>query len=574
MRKLSSSRWALIACLACPLWAGDAMAQAPTRIEGLPTPAQPQPPRERLDAPRGQPDAPTATPTGPSRATEAPAGASEIDVVLRSVVIEGSTIYAEQKLAEYYRDHIGKEISLATVFEIAARIEALYRDDGYVLTRVVVPEQVVEDGDFRITVIEGYISEIVLQGDAGPVQDRIEDYLGKIAGKRPVRLQDIERYLLLVNDLPGVAARGTIRPAGGEAGASQLVVDVAVSHYGAFATVSNRGSRFTGPWSAAVGASASAFTPFGERVEVILFRSLPEQEQQFGQVTFESRVGSEGGRLRLTYGRGPSNPGFTVKELDIESVTTSGGIHFAAPFIRSRTLNLQMDMGIDLENTHSDNLGQRSTEDRLRVFRLSGSLDFRDQIGGLTALTLGFGKGLNFFNTTKRSQRFPQSREEGESLFWKTTAEVSRVQNLWRDDQSSINLLAVVSGQYTRAPLPASEEFRLGGERFGRGYVPSELSGDKAVGTTLELQYNATTSWSVLQRYQLYAFHDFGTVWNYDLTNRGRESLASAGFGTRLEITDWMSVDLEAARQLTRFSSARSDLEKVTVLYGRLTVRY
>lgn len=574
MRKLVSARWGMIGPFGLWLVAGGAMAQTPVPIERLPTPAQPQPPRERLEPPRATPEAPAATPTGPSRATEAPAGASEIDVVLRSIVIEGSTIYSEAELAGYYRDHIGKEISLATVFEIAARIETRYRDDGYVLTRVVVPEQVVEDGDFRISVIEGYISEVILQGDAGPVQDRIESYLAKIAGRRPVRLQDIERYLLLVNDLPGVAARGTIRPAGGEAGASQLVVDVAISHFGAFATVSNRGSRFTGPWSTAAGVSASAFTPFGERTEVIFFRSLPEREQQFGQVTVESRVGSEGGRVRMTYGRGPSNPGFTVKELDIESVTTSGGVHFAAPFIRSRTLNVQMDVGVDIENTHSDNLGQRSTEDRLRVLRLSGSVDYRDQIGGLTAVTAGYHKGMNFFGATNPNEGRVQSRAEASSLFWKVTAELSRVQNLWRDDQSSINLLTVVAGQYTRSPLLASEEFRLGGERFGRGYVPAELSGDKAIGTTLELQYNATTSWSILQRYQLYGFYDFGSVWNYDLTNRGRESLASAGFGTRLEVTDWMSVDLEAARQLTRFSSARADLEKVTVLYGRLTLRY
>src|SRR5262249_48715297 len=158
-----------------------------------------------------------------------------------------------------WQPKLGQTVPLAELFAIARAIETRYRADGFILTRVVVPEQTVADGRFRLTVVEGYVGEILVQGELAELQPRIERILAKITARRPANIADIDRYLLLVNDLPGVSARGTLR-SGNEPGSSQLVVDVAINAIDGYATVNNRGSRFAGPWSATFGVGLNGQT--------------------------------------------------------------------------------------------------------------------------------------------------------------------------------------------------------------------------------------------------------------------------------------------------------------------------
>ena len=55
--------------------------------------------------------------------------------------IAGSTIYSQAEFAALTEPLLHKAIPLAGVYELAARITALYGKDGYVLSRAIVPPQ-------------------------------------------------------------------------------------------------------------------------------------------------------------------------------------------------------------------------------------------------------------------------------------------------------------------------------------------------------------------------------------------------------------------------------------------------
>jgi hemolysin activation/secretion protein len=191
----------------------------------------------------------------------APPGAEKIKFELRELIIEGATVYSPEELREFYAELIGTEVSVARLFAVAKQIQQKYRDDGYPLTRVIIEEQTIRDGLFRLRVIEGFINRIKIQGDIGPVSQRVQAYLEKIIGRRPVREQDIERYLLLAGDIPGVTAVGTYKRDEGDTGASELVVIVKRKPFDTFMLANNRGSRFTGTRRAAVSVQENASTP-------------------------------------------------------------------------------------------------------------------------------------------------------------------------------------------------------------------------------------------------------------------------------------------------------------------------
>ena len=99
---------------------------------------------------------------------------------------------------------------MADAFKVANEIELRYRNDGYVTTRVIVPAQTIDDGHFRILVVEGYIADVKYDGDIGPAQAAVEKLVQRLRGVRPINVAEVERQLLLANDLNGLTVRASL----------------------------------------------------------------------------------------------------------------------------------------------------------------------------------------------------------------------------------------------------------------------------------------------------------------------------------------------------------------------------
>ena len=197
--------------------------------------------------------------------SRAPEGAEQVRFVLAGLDVEGVTTYPPEEIEGLYSGRVGTEVTLAYVYEVAARLQKKYRDDGYFLTRAIIPPQVGRDGRLRIMVVEGFISAIQFQGTVGRVRNLIESYLEQVLNERPLKLQTLERYLLLAKDIPGVDVNGVLRPAPDQVGAAELVVTAERKRFDGMALVDNFGTDSTGKWQTAVSGSANAFTSLGEK---------------------------------------------------------------------------------------------------------------------------------------------------------------------------------------------------------------------------------------------------------------------------------------------------------------------
>ena len=519
----------LIASLGAPT--ASALAQQLTVPRGeLEPPAPPGPvPEIRL---------PQSEPSGP------PPGSESVSLQLRDVVLEGSTVYDEAALRRFYAADLGRTVSLARLFEIAAAVETTYREDGYVLSRAIIPAQTVEGGVFRIRIIEGFVSNVVVEGEVGPVRSLIESYAQKITEHRPVNIADIERYLLLINDIPGVTARSVPRPGAGEVGASELVILAQRKWYQGFGFFDNRGSRFLGPKTGGAGVALNSLTSFGEQTQGVLFKA-EDGEQYVAQLQYEQRLGSEGLTVGGFVTYGVAYPGGTLEPLDIKSDAFLLNLEVEYPLIRTRPLSLWLRGGFDYIDGETDVINAPFSDDRLRVLYAGGRLEFRDPLLGLNQLRVGIRQGLDILGATDRDE-LNRSRVQGEADFTLIGGELSRLQPL----VYGFSVFARVEGQYSFDPLLAGEEFSLGGLTFGRGYDPAELTGEHGVGLSLELRYSVPDPPAVRDA-ELYLFYDYGEIWNDDNLPR-QDSLESAGAGIRLGVTDWLSAGFEAAKPLTR----------------------
>ncbi|HKV00354.1 MAG TPA: ShlB/FhaC/HecB family hemolysin secretion/activation protein, partial [Vineibacter sp.] len=480
---------------------------------------------------------------------------------------------------------IGRRIAASEMFALAQQIEARYRADGYVLTTVFVPAQRTTDGRVTIRIVEGYIANVAVEGDVGDVAGQVKRILQNVTRARPARLRDIERYLLLVQELPGLSLKAILRP-GREPGSSELVAQVRRSPWDAQLQADNRGSRFTGPQQVTAMVGANAFTGLAERLEATYFTTL-DREQNFGQITWSNFIGDEGLRLRAYYGHGWIKPGAELKVAGYDGVLTVAGGALSFPVIRSRAVNLNVFGAYDYYSSDVDLAAQKNfNRTRLSVLRMGGDISYRDSWNGVTFGNVRLSQGVSVFGASRRGDPL-LNRVGADPTFFKINGEVSRLQGVWQGDGFALNLYGTVAAQYANDILPSNEKYFVGGDRLGRGYYAGQVTGDKALAAALELQLNLAIPYDEaagdsggLARggslpVQLYAFYDHARVWNNAPLEIRHQTARSFGVGIRVSFLDNAVAELEGTRRLDRgVDGATARRLDPWNLYARLTVRF
>ena len=472
------------------------------------------------------PSAPVAPP-GPIIAP-APRAREKVDpgrpITLTGVVITGATVYSQKELAGIYENYLGRKIRAKDIERILAAITRKYHDDGYILSRAIAPPQRVEFGILRINAIEGYVESVTFSGVVRGRKSLLEAFARRITAQKPLTLSVLERNVLLIDDLPGVTAKPVLRETGDASPRYRMNIDIQDQPFGKFASFDNRGTDDIGPFQVLVGANFNSMLGLYDRTRY-RFVTVPGSldELRYSELQHEEILGSAGTRLLLsgatsdtqTLTRSVVNTGSLIA---LESRSTRATIGLTHPAIRSRRQSL--DLSGEFEFFDSEQKSQENSfEDRLRVVRLGAAYSFTDSLGGTTRLAAVASQGLDILSATKSGSK-DLSRMDGRSDFTKLVLNISLNQPL----PAGFSVRAAATGQASTATLLSSEEFSVGGARFGRAYDPSEISASDGAAGSLELVFGRGAG-KILQKYEIFSFYDFGAVWD---TDTGRDSPSAA----------------------------------------------
>ena len=511
----------------------------------IPPSADPGQMERRFEAPT-EPRA-TQDPVFRSGPQREPGEMGELTLTLHSVSVEGSTVYAVEDLRPLWEKWLGQVITLAEVYRIADAITAKYRNDGYVLSRAVLPPQTIMDGAIRIQVVEGYIDDVRIEREMHGQSALLDAYAAKIKDSRPLSIDVLERYLLLLGDLPGITSEAVISPAKGTPGAADLIIVVEDDAADGFVRVDNRGSRFNGPRQLWLGAGLNSMVVDHDRTTA-RFVTTDKDELKYLEAGWERQVGTEGRKLHVRLTRTDSEPGHTLRELDLESESSSLVAGVMHPWVRSRARNVTLYADFVVRNSETETFGETLSKDQVRFIGLGMRYDSADRLGGLNQLEFGLDQGIDILGASREGSK-NLSREKGRMDFTKLRLSASRLQRV--DHRWSV--FAGFASQLALSKLLASEEFGVGGERCGRGYNPSQVTGDTGICSQVEVRYGHNLGARALAGYQLYGFYDIGGVWRkHPGALEKKADLSSAGFGARFNFNEWLSGSLEAAWPQTR----------------------
>jgi hemolysin activation/secretion protein len=538
-----------------------AQAQAPSPAQPRDRSSEPGRVEQRFDPPelrRVQPG--PVTPEVPAAVPDAP----DQRFVLTAVAIEGATAYPLAELAPLYEHYLGREIAQPQIEAILAAITAKYRTDGYVLSRAIVPPQQVALGVLAVRVVEGYVERVSFAGDAPDPRGPLREYARKITAERPLTMRVLERYLFLMSDLPGVTVTPDLREIDEGSGAFELAVRISRRSVQPFAQFDNRGTRSIGPLQSLAGVSLNSLVGRADRTRLRGF-TVPDRprELRFVEAFHDEPVGAEGARVSLVGSRSLIDTERRSDNTPLEGESTRFALGGSYPLIRERTRGLILAASIDGLNAEQAEV-DGSFDDRVRSVRANAQYSFLDEWGGPTTIDFGASQGLDILGA--RESGSPRlSRPNGRSDYTKFNGFLNRVQPL----VAGVGLDAALTGQYALSQLLSSEEFAVGGGRFGRGYDPAEVSGNDGVAASFEVFYAYSPELDFLSTARVYAFYDIGAAWSEPAF---RESVASAGLGLRIAFLPQLTGSLEWAVPLTR--SVAGEREEKGRLFFSLSAVY
>ncbi len=538
------------------------------QAQSLPGPADPGRIDQRFDAPPLPQSTPPVSIPDPSQVAP-PEQAARIRFTLRDLVVDGATVYSAGALRDIAAPLLGKEISLLDLYALRDTLTKTYRGDGYVLSQVVLPAQKISDGVVKLQAIEGYVAEVKFEGAAfADHAGLLAAYGEKIMASRPLHLADLERYVLLADDLAGVEAKTVLKPASGALGGAVLTFVLTGKPVSAAFTADNRGSEAIGPYQLDGSVELADLTGFFESTRLRVIGTPEINELLYIDLTETIPLGSEGTTLTIGARRSWSVPGADVAAFDLDSRSLTLRAAITHPIIRSRSETLRASLALTTRESETKALSEPLSEDHLRIVSAGLVYDVADSLGGVTLITGTVHQGLPILGASQTDDAY-LSRAGGRSDFYKLTGSVQRHQPLFE----TVSLFASVDGQWTPFKLLSSEEYGLGGAYFGSAFDYSEVTGDSGLAGRVELQYTPDLGVPEIRMSQLYVFTDGGGVWNHEEDARhGWQTLWSAGVGARIAVTDNVTASVEAAKPISPAPVATGD--KDWRGFFSLTLRY
>lgn len=483
----------------------------------------------------------------------------ETDVFfLEGIKIEGNTVYSPQELNRIFAARIHKPIGINGLTHIADLITQKYRQDGYLLTKAYIPQQDIQSGTVTIKIIEGYISQVDIEGthhDKILHNDRVglvESFRNFVLGMKPFNVDKMQHRLMALNDMGGISASTLLVPIPSQAAAIGAVgLKLTLEQRGPQSTlgINNLASRYLGPTHATASTTLNNLLVAWDELTLSGESAAPTSKMFSLSPSYSLPIFGNGDRLSFGIGYSNSAPAYTLKILEIEGSSNNMTIGYSHNFIRSRQNFLDFNLQFEAKNIDVDVLGTPLYKDRIRKIAATFRGGRYDGFKGLNEISLTLSRGFDLFGAKGKGD--PDiSRSNGREDATVLNATYSRTQALG----TNFEAIANVAGQYSAVPLLASEEFGYGGSLYGRAYDPSEITGDQGISALFELRYRGLNLSQTLMTIP-FVYYDFGQVWNIDETTSSLFG-SSAGAGLRVIHQNGLRGEVLFGWPLTRLQQA------------------
>jgi hemolysin activation/secretion protein len=427
-----------------------------------------------------RPPAPALPPANAPRLIEAPVRPTiqmpeGVSVTVSGFRISGATSFGADELAALVQPWVGKRLDIRGLNEAAGALTRHYQSSGHLLSYAYLPAQRVADGVIELAVLEGRLEGIqtVTAQDVRLRDEVVQAHADPLTAPGPVLQAAVERKLLLLNDIPGVAARAAFTP-GASTGGAEMVVSVAEDEPFEFrAEVNNHGGISTGVYRTAITLRFQDLFGWGDST---VARGMVSSRGGLvtGSLDTTVPIGGDGWKLGASLSHLKYQLAGEFQRLGAVGQADVIGVDASYPLRRTPNNSVYVRAGVEHKQLKDELLLiADTTAKRNDLFKLSGSADYRDSWGGVSAASATA--------TLGKLRRNAGPEQEWRKLF----VQVVRQQAITGPWSLYGRALAQTAG----VTLDSSEKLGLAGADAVRAYAPGELSIDHGALASLELRY-------------------------------------------------------------------------------------
>jgi len=336
---------------------------------------------EEVERQRPPPQAPRQGPALNIPQPLAPSAAPTAAFTVKQFTFAGNTKVRGAALEAALAGYLNRPIEFKDLQEAANVVAETYAKDGW-LARAFVPRQDITEGTVQIQIIEAVYGGSRIDGEftnasRERVQATVDDQ--NVEGE-VLSLTDVERGLLLADDMPGVSVVGSL-VAGENTQETDVLINVEDTQWiTGRVQVDNQGNKSTGENEVSINSSINGLTGNADQFNVY---GLYTEGLSFVSASYSVPLLYRGLRLGASY----STLGYRIVDKDLAALEGSGfantwGIEVTQPLVRSRNTNVFARLGYT--NKLFDNrAGQVSTSEyTVDVVALELTATHLDSLGG------------------------------------------------------------------------------------------------------------------------------------------------------------------------------------------------
>ena len=502
---------------------------------------------------------------GVAVAQDAVIPAPKFDIQRFEVV--GDTLLGAETVQRLVAPYAGNQKDFSDVQRALETLEGAYRDLGYGVIQVRLPEQDITRGVVRFNIIQPKIGKVIVEGNAHFSTENVRNSLPSVKEGETPNSTAIARNLQLAAEHPIKQTSVLLR-----SGAGEGLVDVNVrvkddKPWRLVGTLDNTGTSDTGYLRLGIGYQHSNLFDRDHTLSLQYITSPSNLDQ----------VSIYGVGYRVPYYHLNSSLDVYAGYSDVDSGVVGNLFSVSGKgSIAGGRWNYYLPKWQDVEHRVYLGLDYRAFQNNVTL----GGIGFVPDIT-VHPVSVGYA-GLKRMTASEwafngsLSANIPGGNDGGAADFQNTRFNATEnyvilragtsFSHAFRNDwQSRIAL----HGQYTENALVPGEQFGIGGTDTVRGYLPRETANDRGYATQVEVytpNFAESAGLGDKWRTRVVGFYDFGAVSrNHALPGeQAGKYLASTGLGLRLSYGKSVSLRVDIAQILKAHGTRQTNEQRVS----------
>ena len=463
-------------------------------------------------------------------------------ITTQRIDIAGVQAIPFEEVAALFQPLAGKQVTLEQLALAVQQATQLYQKAGFPLSFVYLPDQNFNQGIVRVRAVEGHVQQVNIQGNVGRSEALLREVAQPIVEDRPLQGDVFTRQTLIMARMLHLQVKAQVNLPQTTDGATPLLLEVEQQP-----VEFNLSGDFTQSNPKAIAnLTLNDALWAGSQWQFAALLENPDKER-FVSAAWNQWLTAQGTTMRLSFSdfKGKDNYAFG----QINDITTQRKLEWSVSHpwkLAAQTstivgasiygLNYGKSYEFPNQNVSYDSQEKVRAAHAYLQWQKTGMQSSQNAKVAITQGINSLGAGQSqSAGLAANAMRFDFSRLNMDyELRW-------RFKSLW-------GAAFAVSGQASAQTLPTSERVSFGSWRFGRAYQAGEATGDRGIGTSVEVNRLIpfpNRRWvKSLEPYLLYEYAHT----RFHRNTYASQTLRSSSFGVRFGDQRTYALDLSVSK--------------------------